>query len=98
MIPRMPIFFLIKDEVIYTPALAEGCIAGVMRRNLVEKLTAGGYKLVEDKLSVDELLYADEVFLTNSIYNMRWVQSVGDKKYSNAQTQKIYAAFFSTNS
>lgn len=90
--------FLIKDEVIYTPALAEGCIAGVMRRNLVEKLTAGGYKLVEDKLSVDELLYADEVFLTNSIYNMRWVQSVGDKKYSNAQTQKIYAAFFSTNS
>ncbi|MBL0200171.1 MAG: aminotransferase class IV [Chitinophagaceae bacterium] len=90
--------FLIKDEVVYTPALAEGCIAGVMRRNLVEKLTAGGYKLVEDKLSVDELLYADEVFLTNSIYNMRWVQSVGDKKYSNAQTQKIYAAFFSTNS
>ena len=90
--------FLIKDEVIYTPALAEGCIAGVMRRNLVEKLTVGGYKLVEDKLSVDELLYADEVFLTNSIYNMRWVQSVGDKKYSNAQTQKIYAAFFSTNS
>ncbi|MBK6380201.1 MAG: aminotransferase class IV [Chitinophagaceae bacterium] len=90
--------FLIKDEVIYTPALAEGCIAGVMRRNLIEKLTAGGYKLVEDKLSVDELLYADEVFLTNSIYNMRWVQSVGDKKYSNAQTQKIYAAFFSTNS
>jgi branched-chain amino acid aminotransferase len=88
--------FLIKDEVIYTPALAEGCIAGVMRRNLVEKLIAAGYKLVEGKLSVDELLDADEVFLTNSIYNMRWVQSIGDKKYSNVQTQKTYAAFFST--
>ncbi len=86
--------FLIKDEVIYTPALAEGCIAGVMRRNLVEKLTAAGYKLVEGKISVDELLDADEVFLTNAIYNMRWVQSVGDTKYSNVQTQKIYAAIF----
>ena len=89
--------FLIKDEVVYTPALTEGCIAGVMRRNLIEKLTAAGYKLVEGKLSGDELLDADEFFLTNSIYNMRWVQSVGDKKYGNTQTQKIYAAFFSTN-
>ena len=88
--------FLIKDEMVYTPALTEGCIAGVMRRNLIEKLTAANYKLVEGKLSVDELLDADEVFLTNSIYNMRWVQSIGDKKYSNTQTQKIYAAFFST--
>ena len=90
--------FLIKDKVIYTPALYEGCIAGVMRRNLIEKLTAANYKLVEGKLSMEELLDADEVFLTNSIYNMRWVQSIGDKKYSNMQTQKIYAAFFSTNS
>ncbi len=90
--------FLIKNEVIYTPALSEGCIAGVMRRNLIEKLIAAGYKLVEGKLSVEELLDADEVFLTNSIYNMRWVQSIEDKKYSNMQTQKIYAAFFSTNS
>ena len=90
--------FLIRDEVIYTPALSEGCIAGVMRRNLIEKIAAANYKLVEGKLSVDELLDADEVFLTNSIYNMRWVQSIEDKKYSNMQTQKIYTAFFSTNS
>ncbi|MFZ1306664.1 MAG: aminotransferase class IV [Ferruginibacter sp.] len=89
--------FLIKDEVVYTPALAEGCIAGVMRRNLIEKLTAAGYKLVEGKVTVDELLDAEEVFLTNSIYNLRWVQSIGDKQYTNRQTQKIYAAFFSTN-
>ena len=89
--------FLIKDEVVYTPALTEGCIAGVMRRNLIEKLTAAGYKLVEGKVSVDELLDADEVFLTNSIYNLRWVQSIGDKQYTNMQTQKIYAAFVSTN-
>ncbi|MBK8521576.1 MAG: aminotransferase class IV [Chitinophagaceae bacterium] len=82
---------------VYTPALAEGCIAGVMRRNLIEKLTAAGYKLVEGKVTVDELLDAEEVFLTNSIYNLRWVQSIGDKQYTNRQTQKIYAAFFSTN-
>jgi aminodeoxychorismate lyase len=90
--------FLIKDEVIYTPALAEGCIAGVMRRNIIQKLVAANYKIAEGELTVDDLFNADEVFLTNSIYNMRWVQSIGDKKYSNTQAQKIYTTVFSTNS
>jgi branched-chain amino acid aminotransferase len=89
--------FLIKDEVIYTPALQEGCIAGIMRRHIINNLLALNYKLVEGKLSVDDLLDADEVFLSNSIYNLRWVQSAGDKKYSNSITQKIYTAIFSTN-
>lgn len=86
--------FLIKDEVVHTPALQEGCIAGVMRANLVQKLKAAHFKVEEGKLDVDALPDADEVFLTNSIYNLRWVQSIGDKKFSNAQTQKIYRAFF----
>lgn len=89
--------FLIKDEVVYTPALSEGCIAGIMRKNIMQKLIAANYNMVEGKLSTDDLLNADEIFLTNSIYNLRWVQSIGDKKYNNTHTQKIYAAFFSTN-
>jgi branched-chain amino acid aminotransferase len=86
--------FLIKEEVVYTPALQEGCIAGVMRANLVKKLKAAHVKVEEGKLDVDALPDADEVFLTNSMYNLRWVQSIGDKKFSNTQTQKIYRAFF----
>lgn len=90
--------FLIKDEVIYTPALAEGCIAGVMRKNIINRLVVANYKVSEVLLTVEDLLAADEAFLTNSIYNIRWVQGIGDKKYVNTQTQKIYASVFSTNS
>ena len=90
--------FLIKDEVIYTPALAEGCIAGVMRKNIINRLVVANYKVSEVLLTVDDLLAADEAFLTNSIYNIRWVQGIDDKKYVNTQTQKIYASVFSTNS
>jgi branched-chain amino acid aminotransferase len=89
--------FLIKNEVIYTPALAQGCIAGITRKFLINRLTAANYKLIENRLSVEDLLAADEVFLTNSIYNLRWVQNFGDKKYANIETQKIYKAVFSTN-
>lgn len=89
--------FLIKDEVIYTPKLTEGCVAGVMRKNIINKLIAANYKVLEAALTADDLLAADEVFLTNSIYNIRWVQQIDDKKYANTQTQNIYASVFSTN-
>jgi branched-chain amino acid aminotransferase len=88
--------FLIKEETVYTPALSEGCIAGVIRSNLIEKLTAASYKMVGGILSTEDLLGADEVFFTNSIYNMRWVQRIGDKTYKNNQAQKIFSSFFST--
>lgn len=88
--------FLIKGEVVYTPALQEACIGGIMRRHIIKSLTVAGYKIVEGKLSATDLEEADEVFLSNSIYNIRWVGSIGDKKYDHGHTQKIYAAVFST--
>ena len=88
--------FLIKDEVVYTPALQEACIAGIMRKHIINRLTTDGYKLVEGQLTITDLQNADEVFLSNSIYNMRWVQRIDDKQYACNQAQKIYAAVFST--
>jgi branched-chain amino acid aminotransferase len=88
--------FLIKDEVIYTPALQEACIAGIMRKHIINCLMAAGYKVVESQLSIADLEDADEVFLSNSIYNIRWVGSMGDKQYECRKAQKIYAAVFST--
>ena len=88
--------FLIKGDTIYTPSLAEGCIAGIMRKNILQQLAQNNIPFIEGELTVEDMLQADEVFLSNSIYHIRWVQNFGDKKYSNIQTQKIYAAIFPT--
>ncbi len=88
--------FLVKGEDIYTPSLEEGCIAGVMRKNLLNRLAKEGQVVIENKITAEALLDADEVFLTNSIYNIRWVQGIGDKKYGNSSTQKIYNSFLPT--
>jgi branched-chain amino acid aminotransferase len=88
--------FIIKNEVIYTPALQEACIAGIMRRHIITSLTAAGYPVVEGKLGIADLEQADDVFLSNSIYNMRWVGRFGDKQYGCNMAQKIYATIFST--
>ncbi len=88
--------FLVKDDIIYTPSLEEGCIAGVMRKNVLDHLKKNDSTVREDKITVEDLLGADEVFLTNSIHNIRWVQGIDDKKYSNNLTQKIYSSFLPT--
>jgi len=88
--------FLIKENVIYTPSLGEGCIAGVMRKNLLQQFSKDKLPFVEGEITIENLEDADEVFLSNSIHNIRWVQSVGDKKYDNKYTQKIFSSFHST--
>ena len=52
--------------------------------------------VVEGEITIEDLEEADEVFLSNSIHNIRWVQCIGDKKYDNKCTQKIFSSFHST--
>lgn len=89
--------FIIKDRIIYTPSLGEGCIAGVMRKCILQELQESGYILHETALTTEALMNADEVFLTNSIYNIRWVAGIGAKKYSNEMVRKIYEQLSQTN-
>jgi branched-chain amino acid aminotransferase len=88
--------FLVKDNTVYTPALSEGCVAGVIRQQLINQLKAAAIECIQKELTIEELLQADEVFLTNSIYNLRWVQRINDKDYNNKLTQKIYTLLLPT--
>jgi branched-chain amino acid aminotransferase len=81
--------FYIKDETIYTPALTQGCVAGVMRKFLIDKIRILGFSVHESVVTKEDILHADEVFLSNSIYNIRWVAGIEHKSYSNNITWKI---------
>jgi branched-chain amino acid aminotransferase len=85
--------FAIKKDEIITPALAEACINGVMRKHIIEVLSAGGYDLNETTLTIEELEDADEVFLSNAINGIRWVKQFRNKRYGNTQTTEIYDHF-----
>jgi branched-chain amino acid aminotransferase len=88
--------FYIKDKFIHTPSLAEGCIAGVTRSFVLNKLQQLGYSVIEGEMLTSNLLTADEVFLTNSIYNIRWVKQIENAVYKNIVTQKIFEKIFAT--
>jgi len=81
--------FYIKGETIYTPPLSEGCVAGVMRRWLIAALPAAGFRVVEQPVAPEDLLMADEVFLTNAIRGIRWVANFAGTTYGNRVIQAI---------
>lgn len=81
--------FFIKNNKIYTPALSEGCVNGVMRAYLISQLRKQDREITEGVFSVAELLDADEVFLTNAVQGIRWVKSFGERTYGCQQTASL---------
>jgi len=82
--------FFIKDGVIYTPALTEAPVAGVMRSYLIDQLPALGFRVQEGAYSAANLANADEVFLSNAIHGIRWVKRMEQVLYGNHITAEIY--------
>lgn len=86
--------FWIKNEKVYTPPLSDGCVAGVMRQFIINKLAAQKTIVIEKSLSVDELGKADEVFLTNAIRRLKWVKSATNADFDHDFTRHLYFEIF----
>lgn len=72
--------FFIKDGVMYTPPSDAGILEGITRRFVMQDLApAEGVKCVEKEFELDELLAADEIFLTGSAAEMIAVSAIGQK-------------------
>jgi len=85
--------FIVTNGIIKTPLLSEGCVNGVMRKYLVNCFKKEGIPYAESEISVDELLEASEVFLTNATYGIRWVEKVGENHYKNATSTFLHQKF-----
>jgi len=84
--------FIVKDGAVYTPPLEEGCVAGIMRRFILENLPAHGFSVSEKPITAEDLMAADEIFITNAIRGMRWVSRCGDSVYNNLLSSTIFAS------
>lgn len=75
--------FIVSKEDVITPSVEQGCTAGVMREVVIELLKEKGKKVIESKIAQDDLLRADELFLTNVIDGIKWVGAIRDRRYFN---------------
>ncbi|NOQ24283.1 MAG: hypothetical protein GQ564_02875 [Bacteroidales bacterium] len=83
--------FIVKGDILSTPPLKDGPVAGIMRKQILKIADSNGLKInYEDSLNETHLLNADEVFLTNSISGIRWVLAYKDRRYfSNIARQFV---------
>jgi branched-chain amino acid aminotransferase len=68
--------FLVKDSTLYTPLLKTPVLAGIARKTIFRLAQQNSIKLVEKDLIIDDVLAADEIFLTNVIMQVLPVVSV----------------------
>lgn len=75
--------FIVKNSQLFTPALSQACVEGIMRDVVMELAGDIGMRVNETSIALDELEDADEVLLTNAIQGIRWVRQFNQKKYQN---------------
>ncbi len=82
--------FLVKDQQITTPSLSEGCLKGIVRKNIISIIKNDSvYKILEVPISPFELQKADEVFLTNAIVGIQPVTKYRKKNYESSVAAEI---------
>jgi len=71
--------FWLKNNILHTPALTSGCVAGVRRAEVLRRATTLGLRCQEGLFSTHDLLAADAVFTANvaAVRAVRQVGSVG---------------------
>jgi branched-chain amino acid aminotransferase len=79
--------FLYKKNNIYTPSLDEGCMDGVMRKQILRIAEKLKINIFEGMLNANVLLQTDEVFLTNVVKGVQWVKTFKEKTYTNEAAQ-----------
>ncbi len=76
--------FIFKNNEIYTPPIISGVLPGVTRNIILNELSLSSVKIMEKNISVDELIDADEVFITNSLFGAMPISKLDNKIYSSS--------------
>lgn len=94
--------FVIKGGVVYTPDLSAGALNGITRNTIFAICQDLGLKLVEKRITRDEVYICDEAFFTGTAAEVTPIREldrveIGSGEYAGRRgpiTEKIQSAFF----
>jgi branched-chain amino acid aminotransferase len=82
--------FLVSGEQIKTPPIADGCLKGIMRKQIIEVIVnSGDYVIEEASISPFELQKADELFITNVIVGIQPILKYRKKEFNTKIAEDI---------
>jgi branched-chain amino acid aminotransferase len=90
--------FVVKAGVVYTPDLSAGALNGITRNTVLHICQDLGLKLVEKRITRDEVYIADEAFFTGTAAEVTPIRELDRIEIGAGSrgpiTEKIQAAFF----
>jgi branched-chain amino acid aminotransferase len=90
--------FVIKNGVVYTPDLSAGALNGITRNTVFAICQDLGLKVVEKRITRDEVYIADEAFFTGTAAEVTPIRELDRIELGKGErgpvTEKIQAAFF----
>src|SRR5699024_11542709 len=78
--------FIVRDGVIYTPELTS-CLHGITRRTLIQLAEDQGYKVVEKRITRDEVYICDEDFFTGTAAEVTPIRELDGRKLDRKSTR-----------
>ena len=70
--------FVVKDGRVITPPLSAGILPGITRAVVIEICRQSGIPCAQENVTAEQLVAAEEVFLTNTVMEILPVQKIGD--------------------
>ena len=82
--------FLVKGNTIKTPPIEDGCLKGILRKQLIAHIQQNeDLELIEASISPFELQKADELFITNVIQGIVSISKYRKKRFGNAMAERL---------
>ena len=73
--------FMVKGQKIYTPNIISSGVAGTSRQRLTQILKQHNYAVTETDITLENLMHADELFLTNAVMGVQAVTEFNEKRF-----------------
>jgi branched-subunit amino acid aminotransferase/4-amino-4-deoxychorismate lyase len=84
--------FLVSGRSIFTPAVGQGCIPGIMRRMVIAIGGEAGFRVNDQSsLTPAALDDAEEIFITNAISGIRWIGAFRQRRYYRKTARELTA-------
>lgn len=82
--------FLVKNKIIKTPPIADGCLNGIVRKQVLKILKGlEDYTVEETSISPFELQKADALFITNTVVGIQPITKYRKKTYTKEFAQGL---------
>lgn len=82
--------FMVFEGKLITPPISEGCLNGVMRKQILGLASKiEGLEVVEEPISPFNLQKSDELFITNVIFGVQSITKYRKKEFGNAVANEL---------